>query len=317
MTDSIEGDPFDAYAYQPTRRERAVMAAYGLAGAIRSTVRYARRALFTMRPTYVPLAVAVLVVTPTAAAMATWATLPATKDGMRMRGEMRVSADSRVPVADASDGIAATATADPRLQPTAAPMGDYAAPGGPDDGTPPTWLPEGLAPWWLDIVAAAHEHGLDSHAWGAIVAIECPWGDPNCGSPAGARGLAQIMAGTAVDIAAKSGLPCGSQPFDGSTSLRCGAFHFAELLRQNADIWRPGDELPALLAAAVSYNSGAGAQPRRAVREAATTGGDLCAGVAFTETANYCRRYRESWTATVAERGSAVEGDGQRAMVAP
>lgn len=191
------------------------------------------------------------------------------------------------------------------------PMMDAAAPGGPDDGTPPTWLPAGLAPWWLAIVAAAHEHGLDSHAWGAIVAIECPWGDANCGSQAGAKGLAQIMDGTAVTIQAQSGLPCSDRPFDGATSLRCGAFHFADLLRQNADLWRAGDELPALLAAAVSYNAGPGAQPRRAVRDAATTGGDLCAGVAFAETASYCRRYREMWQASTAERM------GPQAMVRP
>lgn len=204
-----------------------------------------------------------------------------------------------------ADGYGATPTADPRLQPTPGgglPMLEHAAPGGPDSGERPTWLPDGLAAWWPDIVAAAHEHGLDSHAWGAIVAIECPWGDPNCGSPAGARGLAQIMAGTAADIEAKSGLPCTTQPFDGPTSLRCGASHFAELVRMNADLWTPGDDMATLLAAAASYNSGAGAQPRQAVRRAAQSGGDLCAGVAFAETLNYCVRYREMWQATVAER---------------
>lgn len=227
------------------------------------------------------------------------------------------------------EAAAPTPTADPLLQPghysapgddaaVLPPMLQYAAPGGPDDGTAPTWLPGGLAPWWPDIVAAAHEHGLDSHAWGAIVAIECPWGDPSCGSPVGARGLAQIMAGTAGDIADKSGLPCTTQPFDGPTSLRCGAFHFAELVRMNGDLWTEGDDLATLLAAAVSYNSGAGAQPRQAVRAAAQTGGDLCAGVAFKETMSYCRQYRDLWQATVASRGGVGPRiGGQEAMVRP
>lgn len=220
-----------------------------------------------------------------------------------------------------ADGYGATPTADWRLQPTPGggmPMLEHAAPGGPDSGERPAWLPGGLDRWWPDIVAAAHEHGLDSHAWGAIVAIECPWGDPNCGSPAGARGLAQIMAGTAADIEAKSGLPCTTQPFDGPTSLRCGAFHLAELVRMNADLWTPGDDMATLLAAAVSYNAGAGAQPRQAVRQAAQSGGDLCAGVAFAETANYCRQYRDLWQATVASRGSdGPRIGGQEAMVRP
>lgn len=297
MTDSIEGDPFANY--QPTRREHLVMAAYGLAGAIRSTIRHARRALFTMRPTWAPLLAAVLVVTPTAAAMATWATLPGVGGGMRMRGEMRVSADSRVPVADASDGIAATATADPRLQPTA-------APGGPDDGTPPTWLPDGLAPWWLDIVAAAHEHGLDSHAWGAIVAQECPWGDPACGSYAGAQGLAQVMPATAAEIEAATGLPCRAGATDGPTSLRCGAWYFAERVRSQADLWRTSDDDEAiLLIAAGLYNGGqCGLGIRAAVQSGAA---DVCAAATCSETRTYCYAFRDRWRITLAERGVDTE----------
>lgn len=224
-------------------------------------------------------------------------------------------ADARYSAADVMATAAAvvalnaqpSAVHDDPLAPLVPTLPEYAAPGGPDDGTPPTWLPDGLAPWWLDIVAAAHENGLDSHAWGAIVAIECPWGDPQCGSQAGAKGLAQIIDGTAATIQAQSGIPCQAQAFDGPTSLRCGAFHFAELLRQNADIWRADDQLPALLAAAVSYNAGPGAQPRRAVRGAAQAGGDLCAGVAFAETASYCQRYRDSWNATLEQRATSKE----------
>ena len=204
---------------------------------------------------------------------------------------------------------------DPRLQPdyvdpldetpAPPPMLQYAAPGGPDDGTQPTWLPAGLAPWWLDIVAAAHEHGLDSHAWGAIVAQECPWGDPACGSHAGAQGLAQIMPATAADIEVQTGLPCRAQATDGPTSLRCGAYYFAARVRDNGDLWQsPADDEGVLLAAAAAYNGGG--PPSQDVRAAVQAGaGDVCAGVRFNETRTYCYAFRDRWRATLAERGTA------------
>lgn len=207
---------------------------------------------------------------------------------------------------------------DPRLQPdyvdpldetpAPPPMLQYAAPGGPDDGTAPSWLPAGLAPWWLDIVAAAHEHGLDSHAWGAIVAQECPWGDPSCGSHAGAQGLAQVMPATAADIEAQTGLPCRAQATDGPTSLRCGAWYFAQRVRDNGDLWQtPADDEAVLLAAAAAYNGGG--PPSQDVRAAVQAGaGDVCASVRFAETRTYCYAFRERWRATLAERGAAPDG---------
>lgn len=287
---------------------------------------WTRRQLAAPRATWRPLALAALAVALAggiAHAPLTWG--PSHADAATA-GEPATMHAAGV---EAPADVVPTATADALLQPghysdprddatVGPPMLEHAAPGGPDNGTMPGWLPGGLARWWPDIVAAAHEHGLDSHAWGAVIAIECPWGDPNCGSPAGARGLAQILDATAVGIAAQSGLPCNLQPFDGPTSLRCGAFHFADLVRQNADLWMPGDDLATLLAAAVSYNAGPGAQPRRAVREAAQAGGDLCAGVAFAETASYCRQYRDLWQATVASRGRSVpQIGGQEAMARP
>lgn len=311
----------DHYEPPPGRRGLAMAAVWIGAACLTLAGRTLARQLAARRPTWAVLTAALIV------GACAWAWRGQHVSNAYTFGPSRVEAasepfgnaeqlpaDARYSAAD----VMATAAAVVALnaQPSAVhddpmvplvPMLEHAAPGGPDDGTPPTWLPDGLAPWWLDIVAAAHENGLDSHAWGAIVAIECPWGDPNCGSQAGAKGLAQIMDGTAVTIQAQSGLPCTSQPFDASTSLRCGAFHFAELVRQNADLWTPGDDLPALLAAAVSYNAGPGAQPRQAVRAAAQSGGDLCAGVAFPETESYCRRYRDSWNATLAERATTGE----------
>ena len=304
----------------PTDRRGLAMAAVWIAAAVVTLAgRTLARILTTRRPAWQPLAVAFVAL----AAVSLWRSGDAVTVGAEhVQAASELSGDSEQLPADArytAADVMATAAAvvalnapsgaaqDDPMVPLVPTLPEYAAPGGPDDGTPPTWLPDGLAPWWLDIVAAAHENGLDSHAWGAIVAIECPWGDPQCGSQAGAKGLAQIIDGTAATIQAQSGIPCQAQAFDGPTSLRCGAFHFAELLRQNADIWRADDQLPALLAAAVSYNAGPGAQPRQAVRAAARAGGDLCAGVAFAETASYCQRYRDSWNATLEQRATSKE----------
>lgn len=182
-----------------------------------------------------------------------------------------------------------------------APMQDYAAPGGPDDGTPPTWLPDGLAPWWLDIVAAAHENGLDSHAWAAIVAQENPWGNPAATSQAGAVGLAQLMPLTAADIAGQTGIDVTTP----TGNLRGGAWYFAERVRDNGDLWTAGNDAPTLLAAAAAYNGGG--PPSQDVRAAAMAGAsDLCAGVRYAETRTYCYAYADRWAQTQAERAASA-----------
>lgn len=320
MTDSIEGDPFDAY--QPTRRERAVMAAYGVAGAIRSTIRHARRALFTMRPTYVPLAVAVLVVTPTAAAMATWATLPGVGGGMRMRGEMRVEAAGEAGAERARDlataaHAAATATARAAIgermpfSPAVPPMA--VAPAGDED--PPAWITPGVLAIWPDVVAAAHGvaewYGvpMDAHVWGALVTRECPTGDGACESYAGAFGPSQLMPETAAAIEAETGLRCTQRnPVDIPTNLRCGAYYLAGRIRDNAWAWTVTDEEPAILLGAIEYNDG-----RRTGYNAAAAavkgGGDACAAIPrHLDPSIYCYHVQERWRATLAERGTAPGG---------
>lgn len=182
------------------------------------------------------------------------------------------------------------------------PMLEYAAPGGPDDGTPPAWLPDGLAPWWLDIVAAAHENGLDSHAFGAIVAQENPWGNPAAASPAGASGLAQLMGATARDIEAQTGIDTSTP--DGN--LRGGAWYYAQRVRDYADLWTPGNDEATLLAAAAAYNGGA--LPAEDVRTAAKAGAaDVCAGVRYAETRVYCQAFRDRWRQTLAARGGVTQ----------
>lgn len=219
-------------------------------------------------------------------------------------GAVSVAASAGEPTGD-SGWLAPTA--DPRLQP------DYPGaygPGGlvlptsepppPDNGAPPSWLPAGLSPWWGDIAATAHANGLDSHAWAAIVSQENPWGDPSATSPAGARGLGQLMPATAADIEAKTGLDTSTP----TGNLAGGAWYYAERVRDNADLWTAGNDEPALLAGAAAYNGGDA--PRQDVRRAAQAGADdLCAGVRYAETRTYCYAFRDRWRATLSERGTA------------
>jgi hypothetical protein len=262
--------------------------------------------LATRRPTWTVAGVALVVAVPLVTAAATWAALPATTGGRVLRlpmGEGVVSAASE-----------AGPTADPLLQPghysapgddatVGPPMLQHAAPGGPDDGAMPGWLPAGLEPWWLDIVAAAHEHGLDSHAFGAIVAQENPWGNPAAVSPAGASGLAQLMPATAADIAGKSGIDVTTP----TGNLRGGAWYYAARVRDAGDLWQsPADDEGVLLVAAAAYNGGGppAADVRAAVRAGA---GDVCAGVRYRETRTYCYAFRDRWRQTLAERGTPAD----------
>ncbi len=278
--------------------------------AVRSTLRNTRRALLTMRPTWAPLLAAVVVVTPTAAALATWATLPPTGGALHLpRVQMALGVGS-VGAAAAEP----TATADPRLQPTPASAGMYASPGGPPDIGPPSYLTPGLVPHWPQIDRAAREHGLDPWAWAAVVVVECPLGVnslpvPSCqynnGSLAG--GLAQITDDTADVIAGQSGYPCRAQKFDPMTSLRCGAFHFRDLLAASG-VWRADDELPALQVASIAYNAGAGSSAYRGARAEAQAGRDVCGGIPGgfdSQTHRYCAMMAEMWGVALAERGTA------------
>lgn len=296
-------------------RAYAALAAWIAVACAAVALDWTRRQLAAPRATWRPLALAALAVALASAvthAPLTWG--PSHADAATA-GEPATMHAAGV---EAPADVVPTATADALLQPghysdprddatVGPPMLEHAAPGGPDNGTMPGWLPGGLARWWPDIVAAAHEHGLDSHAWGAIVAQECPWGDPACGSHAGAQGLAQIMPMTAADIEAQTGLPCRTSAHDGPTSLRCGAWYYAARVRDYADLWTPGDDEPTLLAAAAAYNGGS--LPASDVRRAAENGADdLCAGVRYAETRAYCYAYSERWRATLAERGAGPGG---------
>lgn len=92
-----------------------------------------------------------------------------------------------------------------------------------------------------DLVAAAHEQGLDPALVLAVTMRESA-GDPQAVSPRGARGLMQLMPGTAVEVGV-------DDPHDPAQNLRGGARYLARMLdRYDGD----------LTLALAAYNAGPG-----------------------------------------------------------
>ena len=100
-------------------------------------------------------------------------------------------------------------------------------------------------PFGAEITAAAQKHGIDPALLAGLVKQESGF-NPNAGSPAGARGLAQLMPGTAAGLGVTNVL-------DPLQSLDGGA----KYLRQQLDAFG-GDVTKALAA----YNAGPGAVQR-------------------------------------------------------
>jgi soluble lytic murein transglycosylase-like protein len=100
-------------------------------------------------------------------------------------------------------------------------------------------------PFGAEITAAAKKHGIDPALLAGLVKQESGF-NPNAGSPAGARGLAQLMPGTAAGLGVTDVL-------DPVQSLDGGA----KYLRQQLDAF--GGDVTRALAA---YNAGPGAVQR-------------------------------------------------------
>jgi soluble lytic murein transglycosylase-like protein len=100
-------------------------------------------------------------------------------------------------------------------------------------------------PFGAEITAAAKKHGIDPALLAGLVKQESGF-DPNAGSPAGARGLTQLMPGTAAGLGVTNVL-------DPLQSLDGGA----KYLRQQLDAF--GGDVTRALAA---YNAGPGAVQR-------------------------------------------------------
>jgi soluble lytic murein transglycosylase-like protein len=100
-------------------------------------------------------------------------------------------------------------------------------------------------PFGAEITAAAKRHGIDPALLAGLVKQESGF-NPNAGSPAGARGLTQLMPGTAAGLGVTNVL-------DPAQSLDGGA----KYLRRQLDAFG-GDVTKALAA----YNAGPGAVQR-------------------------------------------------------
>jgi hypothetical protein len=95
------------------------------------------------------------------------------------------------------------------------------------------------------IADAAREHGLDPHLLTEVIRAESGF-DPRAVSPAGAKGLMQLMDATARSLGVQD-------PFDPAQNIRAGARYLAGLLE------RYGGDVRRALAA---YNAGPGAVDR-------------------------------------------------------
>jgi soluble lytic murein transglycosylase-like protein len=100
-------------------------------------------------------------------------------------------------------------------------------------------------PFGAEITAAAKKHGIDPALLAGLVKQESGF-NPNAGSPAGARGLTQLMPGTAAGLGVSNVLD-PIQNLDGG----------AKYLRQQLDAF--GGDVTRALAA---YNAGPGAVQR-------------------------------------------------------
>jgi soluble lytic murein transglycosylase-like protein len=99
------------------------------------------------------------------------------------------------------------------------------------------------------VVAESDAAGLDARLVVALVAVESSW-DPRARSPAGARGLGQLMPATAAGL--------GVDPDDPAANLHGTVTHLAGLLARYRG-YPPRERYARALA---SYNAGAGAVER-------------------------------------------------------
>jgi soluble lytic murein transglycosylase-like protein len=99
------------------------------------------------------------------------------------------------------------------------------------------------------VVAEADAVRIDARLVVALVAVESAW-DPRAVSPAGARGLGQLMPATAAGL--------GVDPDDAEANLHGTVTHLAGLLARYRHL-PPHERYPRAIAA---YNAGAGAVDR-------------------------------------------------------
>ena len=153
------------------------------------------------------------------------ATAPGGNGGQDFASQLTAATTAALPAAS----VASTA---------AAPAVTMAAP------STPSALPPGV-PYGAEITAAAQRNGIDPALLAGLVRQESNF-DPTVGSPAGARGLTQLMPGTAASLGV-------TDVTDPQQSLEGGARY----LKQQLDAF--GGDITNALAA---YNAGPGAVQR-------------------------------------------------------
>lgn len=153
-----------------------------------------------------------------------------------------------------------------------------------DEGICIPWMPQRVAHFEPEIVAAAQAHDVDPDLLAILVLLESG-GHPTARSPHGARGLMQLMPRTAEAIAKARGLEGHDEARldEPSYNLDLGAWYLAEQLRTFESRVEGQDEVVAWAAAA--YNGG----PEAAAAALSGTG-DLSE-----ETSRYQRRVRTMW----------------------
>jgi soluble lytic murein transglycosylase-like protein len=154
-----------------------------------------------------------------------------------------INGGTPAPVATQSNFASQLATATAAAPATATAAGAAAVPAG-LASTGVSELPADV-PYGAEITAAAKKHGIDPALLAGLVKQESGF-NPNAGSPAGARGLTQLMPATAAGLGVTNVL-------DPAQSLEGGA----KYLRAQLDAF--GGDVTRALAA---YNAGPGAVKR-------------------------------------------------------
>lgn len=121
----------------------------------------------------------------------------------------------------------------------------------------PAWLPATVTRWSSEIEAAASAHGVDPALVALVVLVESA-GRPTATSAAGATGLMQVMPGTAIEVAQRTGATIGPAGLaEPRTNLDLGTAYLAQMLaefgRADDPDWQTSVEL-----ASAAYNGGPG-----------------------------------------------------------
>ena len=158
------------------------------------------------------------------------------------------------------------------------------------------WMPETVSHFEPEILAAAAHHDVDPELLAIVVLVESR-GNPTVHSPAGARGLMQLMPKTAAEIAQARGLE-GHHPDrldEPAYNLDLGAWYLAQQLDRFGERLESEDDVVAWAAAA--YNAG----PKLA--EAAQRG----EAELSEETTRYQEVVRTMWTERGASKSSLLK----------